>query len=401
MITIPVHFRELASSGVLFVAALTPQGQAAQEMRIHNLSQEESGLLRFTVAGPVGQVIAIEQSRNLRDWVPVTQTFSASGELEFAESADWGRANRFYRVRAGAPASVTQDTYHGWTDAFILSNGIIEAVVVPTIGRIMQMRFIGQEGPFWENRSLDGTGPGPGWGSGGGYGGDKAWPSPQSIWNWPPPVDFDGAAHVGSAENGVVTLVSPVDDEFGIRTTRRIQLVSDSSSMIVTTAFERVEDTGTHGTKTVGIWVVTQMQHPQAMYAPVPADSIFNPLGFKTLSGTVLRPEAPVRDGILRFTRSLTAAKKIGLDGGSLLWMNEAWGLRLDSPRVPGAEYPDFNSSTEIYTNPDPAYIELEMMGPLDPLPLGATIERSITYTLIPRTVEDHWDEARKIYGLD
>ena len=33
--------------------------------------------------------------------------------------------------------------YRGWNEAFLLSNGTVEAVVVPAIGRVMQFRFAG------------------------------------------------------------------------------------------------------------------------------------------------------------------------------------------------------------------------------------------------------------------
>ena len=48
-------------------------------------------------------------------------------------------------------------TYHGWTDAVVLGNGTVEAIVVPSVGRLMQFRFTGAaDGPFWENPKLAG-----------------------------------------------------------------------------------------------------------------------------------------------------------------------------------------------------------------------------------------------------
>ncbi|PYX54211.1 MAG: hypothetical protein DMG73_19425, partial [Acidobacteria bacterium] len=38
--------------------------------------------------------------------------------------------------------SVTNVTYHGWPNSLILSNGKVEVVVVPAIGRVMQFRFV-------------------------------------------------------------------------------------------------------------------------------------------------------------------------------------------------------------------------------------------------------------------
>jgi putative NADH-flavin reductase len=59
--------------------------------------------------------------------------------------------------------------------------------------------------------------------------------------------------------------------------------------------------------------------------------------------------------------------------------------VRIDSPRVPKASYPDNNSSAEIYTNLDPkAYVELEFLSPLKTLRVGQKMDLTTTYTLIP-----------------
>ena len=39
--------------------------------------------------------------------------------------------------------SVVRLTYEGWTNAYLLGNGKVEAVIVPAVGRVMQFRFIG------------------------------------------------------------------------------------------------------------------------------------------------------------------------------------------------------------------------------------------------------------------
>ena len=90
--------------------------------------------------------------------------------------------------------TVTRTNYHGWTDSLLMSNGKVEAVIVPAIGQVMQFRFAGEsDGPFWENRALDGKSPDPKSREWGNFGGDKTWPSPQADWpkitprGWPPP----------------------------------------------------------------------------------------------------------------------------------------------------------------------------------------------------------------------
>ena len=104
-------------------------------------------------------------------------------------------------VSAIIPAKITvsKANYQGWQDSYILSNGQVEAVVVPKVGRIMQFGFKNGENTFWENTQVYGKAPNiksEEWGYFG-AGGDKTWPAPQSEWEkitgrgWPPPDTFD------------------------------------------------------------------------------------------------------------------------------------------------------------------------------------------------------------------
>ena len=115
----------------------------------------------------------------------------------------------------------TAQSHRGWSDAIILRNAAVEVVVVPSVGRVMQFRFVGEtDGPFWENEKLAGQRmpPEPWKAAHGSFGGDKTWPAPQSAWNWPPPVAFDASAHTAHfAPDGSVTLSSPADPRAGLR----------------------------------------------------------------------------------------------------------------------------------------------------------------------------------------
>lgn len=146
----------------------------------------------------------------------------------------------------------------------------------------------------------------------------------------------------------------------------------------------------------IGIWVITQLKEPAGVFAPVPKKSVF-PEGFVLLNPHP-PPDLKVQDRLLSLTRNSKAAHKIGLDADSLLWIGAKHALRIDSPRVKKAQYPDKGSSTEIYTSADPLpYIELETLGPLQVMKPGDKIERSNTYTLSRRTKPTPEAEARAI----
>lgn len=306
---------------------------------------------------------------------------------------------------AAARVTITPTNYHGWPDCYILSNGKVEAVVVPAIGRIMQFGFVGEEGVFWENRSLDGreanadllVWAAKDWVN---FGGDKTWPSPEADWSlftnrkgWRPPLAFDGAPSGATVKGSTLTLSTYTDPFYGTRAHRRIELHPRDPVMTITTTFERIEGEPA----VMGIWVITQLKEPVGLFAPVPKKPVF-PNGYTLLSAEP-PPDLKVHDGLVSLTRNPKAAHKIGLDGDSLLWVGEKHTLRIDSPRVAKAQYPDQGSSTEIYVSADPLpYIELETLGPLHRMKPKDKISRANTYTLSRRTKPTPEAEARAIF---
>ena len=153
--------------------------------------------------------------------------------------------------------------YHGWANSILLSNGRVEAVIVPAIGRVMQFRFAGEEdGPFWENRALAGIKPEPESKEWGNFGGDKTWPAPQSDWPkltpraWPPPVAFDSMPVQATVDGFLVKLISAIDPHYGIRAYREINLALDRPVMTITTNYEKVSGQPFR----VSVWVITQLK---------------------------------------------------------------------------------------------------------------------------------------------
>jgi hypothetical protein len=299
-------------------------------------------------------------------------------------------------------------TYNGWKNTLIVGNGKIEVVIVPIIGRVMQFRFAGEDGPFWENSSLYGKMPDPKSEVWGNFGGDKTWPAPQTDWGkvmnrgWPPPPAFDSMPVDANLKPDGVELVSPIDPFYGIRTRRYIKLdLQRRPVMTITTTYEKIVGDPLK----VSIWVITQLNDPVGAYVPIPSRSIY-PEGFYKVSDC-LPKNLTLKKNLLSLTRDSQTNTKIGSDAGTLLWIGEKLTLRMDSPRElisdskSKIEYPHHESSVEVYTNKDPEkYIELEMLGPLHTLHKGEKIERTITYTLQRRTEKDATSEARKILKL-
>jgi hypothetical protein len=181
-----------------------------------------------------------------------------------------------------------------------------------------------------------------------------------------------------------VTLISAVDPHYGIRTRRRIELDIDRPIMTITTTFEKVSGPP----KEIGVWVITQLKHPVGVYAIQPDFSRYRD-GYNRQSDE-LPAGLQVGKGLLSLTRDPKTAHKIGTDASTLVWVGMQEVLRIDSARLFRGRYPDQESSAEIYTNPNPlAYVELEMLGPLQRMIVGDTISRTSTYTLLRRAERD------------
>jgi len=287
--------------------------------------------------------------------------------------------------------------YHAWKEAVILTNGVAEVIVVPAIGRVIQFHFAGEEPVLWENRALDGKPVAKDEKNWTNFGGDKSWPSPQAEWpkligrGWPPPFTFDQVSMTATIRDSVVALVTPVDPQYGIRERREIRLDDSLPVMQITTTYEKV----TGDPVKVGIGVITQLRDPQRAFMVLPEKSQF-PKGYVHLQFD-LPENLRVKDGLVALTRGRKIESQIGSDASTLIWMDEKYVLRIDSPRVEGAEYADQGSSAIIYTGADPfPYVELETFGPLSTMKVGDKIQRTNTYTLSRRTEKDSESEAKK-----
>lgn len=291
-------------------------------------------------------------------------------------------------IAADSPLTVATDQeFSGWHDAIILRNGVVEAVIVPSVGRVMQFRFVGEtDGPLWVNEKLAGKPmPADPWKTTGSFGGDKTWPAPQKAWNWPPPDVFDAVALKARVNpDRSVILESPESPRFGIRTVRRIVLDPVAPVLRIETTFEKISG----APSSVSIWVISQLRDPVALIVPLPANSIF-PDGLAP--GSAALAGFGTREGNwLRLTRDHRAQKKLSNDASTLVWAGEKELLRIDQPRIAGATYPDNGCSAQVYTNADPvAYVELEMFGPLQTLHPGEKMSATNTYRLARRTTAD------------
>jgi hypothetical protein len=301
-----------------------------------------------------------------------------------------------HRYASKPRVSVAKISYHGWPRSYVLSNGVVEVIIVPQVGRVMQYHFVGEDPIFWENPMLYGKSPDPASKEWENFGGDKSWPAPQADWpktigrEWPPPPAFDSMPVKPETHDGVIELINPVEPAYGIRARRTISLDPHRPVMTITTVYEKLEGNPVK----VGIGVITQFREPERAFMLLPPKSQF-PNGYVQLNWTT-PAELKVADGLLSLKGGIQS--QIGSDASTLIWMNGKYVVRIDSPRVKKAEYADEGANAIIYTSPKAdGYIELEPFGPLQAMKLGDRIERTVKYTLSRRTDPDAHAEARKL----
>jgi hypothetical protein len=384
------------SNGLLRAQVPAPKLQVAPSSTSSNFILQ--------ISSQPGSFYTLQRSADLASWSSITTLFANADALAWTGSLGFVLTEGFFRAKVNPPNRAVVTNYHGWTNAVLLNNGLVEAVIVPNAGRVLQFRFLGTtNGPFWENLSMDGQTATPSsWNTEGAFGGDKAWPSPQSAWGWPPPVGFDGSPDQFEVTNGVVTLTTPVDSAYNIRTTRMVELAFDEPVMRITTVFQRVAATPRTNDQ-LGTWTITQAQDPVRCFIPVRSPSVFL-AGYHQL-GSGLPAQFQNTNGLISFGRDPVASHKLGFDADSLVWVGTNVSLRIDAPRVlglPTTSYPDGGCSTEVYTNPgtNAPYVEMECLAPLSLLPVGAQIQFLTTYTLFNRTEGHPEAEARKILSL-
>jgi hypothetical protein len=312
--------------------------------------------------------------------------------------------------------SVAHSDFHGWK-AIVLRNRAAEILIVPDIGRVMEFNLLDDAGrtvpgPFWNNPALDTNMPADveGWRN---YGGDKAWPAPQSEWpkiagrGWPPPNGFDVvpfAATITATKKGrQVQLVSPVDSRYGVRIRRTISLDSQKPLVTIRTVYEKVRGTPVR----MSVWTITQLASPDRAFILLPAHSKF-PQGY---INSIPPPPRDLRvDGrLLSVGRDLSHKVKIGSDGDALLWVGSGADLLLESkasdpdgdqPDANKADWPEQGSHSQIYTSPGEQmkYVEFELLDRLRDLKPGQKASLEAVYTLISRTQSDSAAEAKKVF---
>ena len=304
-------------------------------------------------------------------------------------------------VAAPAGVSVTRTTLPGRQAAWRLSNGTVDVVIVPGLGRILAFQFTGhpETSPLFTNPDAlvhpvpltPGKYP-TDWAN---YGGDKLWPSEQSDWarhqpkSWPPDPSIEQGPYTVTRLRDGVCLTGPLSPYYQIRVVREITLPPHGARVDIRDTFLKSPDaTGPRDGFLVGIWNISQVRGDATAYLPLNPHGLFPDVGLTSLdSDPRLMPNWNRAGDTVAVTRPSNIGTKMGVDdsagwiacvfGGDLLFAEHF-------TRDPHGLYPDRGCSAELYTNGDDRmpYMEMEVLGRMTHLRAGQALTLTLSWTL-------------------
>jgi hypothetical protein len=288
------------------------------------------------------------------------------------------------------------ENYRHWR-AVRLGNGIIDLIVVPSIGgRILQLRLDGEEYLYVNPRHLgkvysaNENDAAAGWKN---YGGSKVWPAPQgwrsdSEWPGPPDPLLDGGNYsweiIESEPSQVaLALTSPHDEYTGLTFNREITLASDSATLKIR---HRMRNSSIRPVRWA-LWQVTQQTAgpdfavfaPARTYRQLLGDRPFSSMQVSTdgvfrldFRGQVAKLAVKVEEGwicSLDSSRGLALVERFGVfrdaryvdDAPVAMWVNRPGPYTIHMDRMYAEEDPN---------GCDP-YLESEVLSPLVDLEPG------------------------------
>ncbi len=268
-------------------------------------------------------------------------------------------------ARSGPPREtrvvIRPIAYRGWTQAWSLSDGRVEVVVVPAIGRVMRLGRVGGPNLLWEDAALAGPVADPAAAMGGG----KTWPWPFASWHallgqwWPPP--FPRVAYhatiIDTGHGPALRMTSPDDALTGTRVSETIELTSDGV-IEVESRLTRLRDDAPAFVP----WYVLQMAPPEALFARRLADPRL-PDGWTAMIGA---PEARAFGDWIRLPTRAPQPTKTGIDGDALVWIRHGDAVMFEHRDVDLATHAPGEALQSYVQSGDPAavFVELEATAP-------------------------------------
>lgn len=205
--------------------------------------------------------------------------------------------------------------------------------------------------------------------------GSVFWPSPQTLFNWPPPPEIDSGTYAAAVSTDELTLTSANAATLGLTVTKVFAPTHSASGRPAISVTYTMTNTGASALAVAG-WEISRVGPGGMAFFPTGPGG---QLAASTLSGTVMGDHT----WYAYDPTGLTGVPKIFADGsdGWLAWSTGEAVVIKSFPDVPLASFAPSESEIEIYAAPtaDGNYFEVEQQGPLENIDAGG----SATWTVL------------------
>jgi len=281
----------------------------------------------------------------------------------------------------GQPVRITRETFRGWEDAYRLSNGRVDAVVVTAIGpRIMA--FGPTDGPslfYVRDREAGGRNE-QDWTFRGGW---RLWVAPERRETT---YSLDNAPCTAEVSDTTLRVTGPPQPDSGLQKTIEVSLDAEQPRLHLVSHLRNIGDRP----RTYAAWSLSVLRPGGRAFVPF---DVGPPDSFDAIRRLILWSYTKIHDPRYRFgdrliqiDHAMVAAapqgaggrrddeSKIGVDSA------QGWGAYLLDGTLyvkrfghdADGQYPDGGATIEVYSSAE--FLELEQLGPLTTIQPGAEI---------------------------
>lgn len=203
--------------------------------------------------------------------------------------------------------------------------------------------------------------------------GSVFWPSPQTLFDWPPPPEIDSDAYTVLVSEDQLTLTSPNAASLGLTVTKIFAPTYSTSGVPAISITYTMTNTGASALDVAG-WEISRVASGMAFFPTGPEGQ----LPSSTLSGT----EVGAHTWYTYDATGLMDVPKIFADGTGG-WLSWSTGEAVVIKSFPDIELSDFapgEGEIEIYANPSGDYFEVEQQGPLESIAAGASASWTVLW---------------------
>ena len=205
--------------------------------------------------------------------------------------------------------------------------------------------------------------------------GSTLWPSPQSMWNWPPPEILDSNPYTASVENDTLVLFSSPDENLGLQFEKRFSIDSRNHSVKMVFIIKNC------GKKNVLVspWQISRVPKGAIAFFPKGKTDIRG----KSFSAIPLKES----NGILSFQSDPHGKKEhlLSLTDGSEGWLackkDNLLLIKKFNDVAPELSAPG-EGEVLLYSSGESSYIEIEVQGAYTELTPGGQLDWEIEWYL-------------------